>query len=207
MNGSEVGQNKLNAKEFSKDIDLATDLTAAELSASKAKALGLENANGVPDSQGNSLNGYNPTQPMSREQAGGLGNRIITFNPEQNPAEVQRDILDNERVQRMAEIDNGYAEAAKTNSEDLIGVESKTQAKERQEAERYILASEQGQNGQYTKNLMDRNRKRITNETVAAVDKLISDNNYHPGQLDRLLMQSRTNFLKDVFNRILGSWN
>lgn len=209
MNSGEIGQEKLNARELTKEIDHATDLAAGELSESKARELGqnvLTNANldmsGVQTPEQN-LRGLEMSQNLNREAAGSLGNRVLTYNPEQ----AAKIVADNERVQAMAEIDNGYGEAVKSGNESLVGVESKIQTKERLQEDREMIQTEEGQNGPYARNIMERNNKRLTKDTVNNVNKLIADNNYYPGKLDELMTRSRTNFLKDVFNRILGSRN
>lgn len=178
MNSGEVGQQKLNAKMTTEEIDRATDLAAKELTESKARAL-------------------------ARSEAGNLGNRILTYNPEQE-AKI---ITDTEQVTEKTEIDNGYEVAARSGNENLVGVETGIQIKDHLEEDRDMVRTEQGDNGPYAQNIMERNNKRLTKATVAKVDRLISEKNYHPGELDEMMNRSRMNFLKDVFNRILGSRN
>ncbi len=179
MNGSELGQRNQNAREMTEEIDQATSIEVAQ----------------ERPQQVNSLD---------RTQAGSFGNRVLTYNPDLEVS--NKDVLENERVREMAEAENGYARQAMENVS-TIGAETKVQAREWLKEDREDVANEQGLNGPYVKNLMDRNNKRITNETVAAVDDIISKNEYHPGQLDELMNRTRTKFLKDVFNRILGSRN
>lgn len=181
MNGNETGRKHQSARELTAEIDRATDPV------------------------------------LARSQAGNLGSRVLTYNSELNPSELHN--LDDhnlgaaegqkdanvERVREMAERDDGdYAYA---NREDLTGVETQTQVAERMDEDQEDVANERGENGMYVKDIMDRNNKRITKETVAAVDSFISKHEYHPGQLDALTNKARTTFLKNVFNRILGSRN
>lgn len=180
MNGSEMGQKSQTAREMAAEIDRATDLAA-----NRQKNTNEREANG---------------DALSRTQAGNLGNKVLTYNPDM---QAERN---SERVHMMAELDNGYG-ANGTENPLAVGEESKVQVAERLGEDREDIANEQGLNGVYVKNNMDRNNKRITNETVASVDKLISDNEYNPGKLDQLMTNARTKFLKDVFNRILGSRN
>ena len=193
MNSGEIGQEKLNAKATTAEIDRATDLAAEELTESKAQALGIQRPEAYPEQNSN----------LGRAAAGNLGNRVLTYNPDQEG----KAIADTERVLRAAEIDNGYGEAVKSGNESLVGVATELQAKEHLEEDRNMLLTEQGGNGPYAQGIMERNNKRLTNATIARVDQLISENNYHPGKLDEIMSRSRTNFLKDVFNRILGSRN
>lgn len=179
MNGSEMGQRTQSAREMTAEIDRATDVAANQQ---------LKVQEGVSGRE------------IGRSQAGNFGNKVLTYNPD---AQAE---LNNERVHEMAEIDNGYGADGADNA-NVVGEESRLQSAERLAEDREDVANEQGLNGNYVKNIMDRNNKRITAETVAAVDKLISDNEYRPGQLDQLMSTARTKFLKDVFNRILGSRN
>ncbi len=181
MNGNETGPKHQSAREMTAEIDRATE------------------------------------PGLTRAQAGNLGSRVLTYNPDQNLSEPNNFVnhelntaehesdANAERVREIAEHDDGDYTYA--NSEDLIGVETKTQVAERIDEDREDIANEQGKNGVYVKDIMDRNNKRITKETVAAVDGFISKHEYHPGQLDILTNRARTTFLKDVFNRILGSRN
>lgn len=193
MNSGEVGQQKLNAKMTTEEIDRATDLAAEELTESKAQALGVQQPE-AQQGQGSSF---------GRAAAGNLGNRILTYNPNQE-AKV---IADTEQIIKTAEIDSGYGEVVKSGNESLVGVATEVQAKEYLDEDRNMLLTEKGDNGPYAQGIMERNNKRLTNTTIARVDQLISENNYHPGKLDEIMNRSRTNFLKDVFNRILGSRN
>lgn len=89
----------------------------------------------------------------------------------------------------------------------LVGAETNVQAQEWLAEDREDIENESGLNGHYVKNIMDKNNKHITSETVAAVERMIAQNEYHPSKLDRMANQARTEFLKNVFNRILGSRN
>lgn len=180
MNGSELGQRGQNAREMTEEIDRAASIEAA------------------------TQNRQRQPHALDREQAGDFGNRILTYNPDLEAG--NKGVLENKRVREMAEAENGFARQAMENV-GTVGAETKVQAQEWLKEDREDVANEQGLNGPYVKNLMDRNNKRITNEAVAAVDDIISKNEYHPGQLDELMNRTRTKFLKDVFNRILGSRN
>ncbi len=136
---------------------------------------------------------------LERERAGSLGNRVLTYNPQL--AQEQ-----NTRVQEMVETENGLSETAMERP-NLVGEESKVQVAERAAEDAEDVANELGLNGRYVEGLMKRNGERITNQTVEAVDKLIAENEARPGRLDQLANKARTAFLKDVFNRILGSRN
>lgn len=175
-------QNIPNVRELTEEIDRSTDLTAPELSESKSRE-------------------------FSREQAGNIGGKVLTYNPDQlaNPTE-QMNIANTEHIREMTEVENGYGAQAMEKAS-LIGAETEIQAQERLAEDREDIANEQGLNGSYVKKIMDSNNKRITHDTVDAVDRMISRHDYHPGQLDELMTQNRTTFLKDVFNRILGSRN
>lgn len=180
MNGSESGQRNQNAREMTEEIDRAASIEVA------------------------AQNRQQQLHALDRERAGNFGNRVLTYNPDLEIS--NKDVLENERVREIAEAENGFARQAMENVS-TVGAETKVQAQEWLNEDREDIANEQGLNGSYVKNLMDRNNKRITSETVAAVDNIISKNEYHPGQLDELMNRTRTKFLKDVFNRILGSRN
>lgn len=185
MNGNEAGQNVKNAQQMTEEIDRLTDLET------ERRFEGAEQLS--PD-----------RHVLNRNQAGNLGNRVLTYNPDQN--ETNSLDLNTERVQQIAEVDTGYSRAAMENP-DLAGAETKVQSQEWLAEDREDIENELGLNGKYVKNIMDRNQKNLTAETVDVVDKIISKNNYHPSQLDEAVNSLRTNFLKDVFNRILGSRN
>lgn len=198
-NGHESRQAAQSAREMTAEIDRVTEAEVAK----------LERQN----------------QPnLDRQQAGSLGSQILkrgserdsqqdamlhdtSYNHEQNVIQTERAaIYSNEQVRRQAEREEGYLEAAETDT-GITGAETTVQAQEWLAEDQEDVANETGLNGRYVKNLMDRNNKRITKETVAAVDKMIVDNEYHPSKLDRMASKARTDFLKDVFNRILGSRN
>lgn len=183
MNGNESGRLAQNAREMTAEIDRVTEEEVAKLEKHEQQELG-------------------------RQRAGSLGGQILTYNPDQKAAirQEQSVIQSNENVRRQAERDEGYIEAARHNT-GINGAETGVQAQEWVAEDKEDIANESGLNGRYVKNLMDRNNKRITKETVAAVDKMIADNEYHPSKLDRMATSARTTFLKDVFNRILGSRN
>ncbi len=140
---------------------------------------------------------------MNRERAGQLGGKILTYNPNQLP---EKEAYEAERVKEIAEIDNGYVQKDLENP-NLVGAETEVQVKERLAEDREDIENESGVNGEYVKNLMERNNKRLTDEAVQMVDRVISKNEYHPNVLDREVNNYRRRFLKEVFNRILGSRN
>lgn len=177
MNGDARDRERLDAREMTEEIDRATDFEVLQQNEREANVLG-------------------------RERAGNIGSRVLTYNP-QNPQLMQEQ---ERRVQEMAEAENGFSAEA-LEQPNMIGVESKVQVAEREAEDAEDVANELGLNGRYVEGLMKRNGERITDQTVAAVDKMIAENEAHPGRLDQLANKARTTFLKDVFNRILGSRN
>lgn len=183
MNGNEMGRTVQNAREMTKEIDQVTEAEVEKL-AQQAQ------------------------YGMDRGQAGSLGSQILTHNSEDDdPVHQENEVISsNNEVRRMAEAEEGYVEAAKFDTS-IVGAETSVQAKERLAEDREDISNETGMNGLYVKNIMSRNNKRITDETVAAVDHIIASKSYHPGELDEIANKARVKFLKDVFNRILGSRN
>lgn len=213
MNGNKSGQAEQNAREMTAEIDRITEAEVARLEAQNQLHRDGEHAN---------------NRSLNREQAGSLGSQILTYNPSResiastpstngqvltynpdrsSPIQQENEVIrSDERVLRQAEREEGYLEAAEHDTS-INGAETAIQAQQWLADDREDIANESGLNGRYVKNLMDRNNKRITKETVNAVDKMIEDRNYHPSQLDRVATKARVEFLKDVFNRILGSRN
>lgn len=190
MNGNEAGQNTQNARQMTEEIDRLTDLATEE------------QHRHIEQTRGGELS-------LNRDQASNLGNRVLTYNPEQQGLRSNLDSntdLNTERVQQIAEADAGYQSEAKVNF-DPTGAETPVQSQEWLAEDREDIENELGLNGKYVKRIMDRNQKNLTAEAVEVVDKIISKNNYHPNQLDEAANSLRTSFLKDVFNRILGSRN
>lgn len=190
MNGNEAGQNAQNARQMTEEIDRLTDLATEEQHGHNEQTRGGESS-------------------LNRDQASNLGSRVLTYNPERNdsrPDFSPNAGLNTERVQQIAEADAGYQPETRVNF-DPTGTETPVQSQEWLAEDREDIENELGLNGKYVKRIMDRNQKNLTAEAVEVVDKIISKNNYHPNQLDEAANSLRTSFLKDVFNRILGSRN
>lgn len=195
MNGNEWEQGKQSARELTEEIDRATNIAVEDLEKEQQRELDR----GQAGTLGSKVLTYNPEASVS-----GVG-QVLTYNPDQAvmPAE-QRVEQSNTLVRQMAAVEN-YGEQVLENPV-LAGAGSKRQAEERMAEDAEDLANEEGFSP-YAQNIMERNNKRITGETVARVDKMIADNNYHPAQLEEMTNKARIVFLKDVFNRIFKSRN
>lgn len=157
------------------------------------------------------------TEALGRGRAGELGSRVLTYNPERaqqgrSDSNVGRgrDGIESERVGRNEERRESNLEYARDLAErdgDFLGAETQVQTEERLAEDREDVENELGLNGVYVKNLMDRNRKKITAETMAAVDKMIANDSYQPRELDQKMFKARTSFLGKVFGRSFGSRN
>lgn len=153
---------------------------------------------------------------MGREQAGTLGSKVLTYNldDEIDEREVRRGIystenaLNTERVREVVATENGWGQNALEGPDlETPGVESADQAAEWMAQDREDIENESGKNGRYVQQLMDRNRKRLTKETVAEMDKNINDKQNKPWELDKIMAQKRIEFLGSVYGRDFGGRN
>lgn len=181
---------KMTAKELTAEIDRITEETAAGQRTPVETSLGT---------LGNTVGNFGE---KGYGKAGvGENANVAQFLETEKRAEDSTNF-----IKREVEIENGYATEA-MEGESTVGAESAVQAAEWQRDDDEDIANEQGLNGRYVKNLMDRNRKRITAETMGAIERMIADNETYPGRLAREANKARTDFLAGVFNRILGQRN
>lgn len=127
---------------------------------------------------------------IERGRAGVLGGKVLNNNLENGEA----------RVLEMVAHENG--ERA-----ELSGEESELLVRERLAEDREDIDNELGRNGRYVQNIMSRNSEEITTNVMTATDALTRQTSFRPNQLDLEVAQERTKYLKNVFNRILGSRN
>lgn len=219
MNGNETGRTTQNAREMTAEIDRITEAEVEKLAQhakrdmdrAQASSLGGHVLTYNPDSvrQGSeSILGSNLTQQMyEASQYSNSSRQQAEFINDGDPIRRESEIIrSNDQIRQIAEVEEGYEEAAKYNT-GIAGAETAVQAQERLAEDREDIDNETGANGIYVKKLMDRNNKRITAETVSAVDRIISDKSYHPGELDETANKARIDFLQKVFNRPFGGRN
>lgn len=182
------------------ELDRATNIAVDDLEREQQQQLDRDRASSL----GGKVLTYNP------EQSGMAGNgnfddRVLTYNPGNAATEAERSVEQSNRfVRDMAAVEN-YGQQVLENPV-LAGAESKIQVKERLAEDYEDVENEKGFSP-YAQNIMDSNNKRMTNETVAWVDKMIAENNFHPAQLEEKTNKVRVDFLLKVFNRVFKSRN
>lgn len=174
MNSGELGQEKQTARELTEEIDRATNVVSLQ---------------------------ERQAQSLDRGQAGNLGNRVLTYNPEVNKAE-----LENERVREMAEIGNGLKGNAEGNVS-LVGMESALLIDEREELSRENLLNELDPKRDHEAEIMAKDQTGVAKEMMAKVETM-TRGNFRIMDLEVAMSKGRDRMLESFENpRRLGDRN
>lgn len=181
---NETGQSWRTAKELTEEIDRAT--SGVDLETEKARQRGVETTETIEATEW-------------RGAAEGRGNKILAYGGEQQ--------LENERVEEIAEIDNGYGAEARPGVS-TVGEESAVQAAERRAWDAENIRNEANPKRDYEAQIMAKDQEGIARDVLGKAEAIAGQREFRPSELERLRMRASTSMLEAYENPyILGRRN
>lgn len=216
MNGSEVNQNShrsQSAREMTDEIEQATNLAIEErdLAEQRARLGGASMAavrgmNGIENGKGAAEN-MQTLGGLTSERSVNLGNKILTYNPDQVAREQRQMQRDTERVREIAETESGLAGRAEEGAS-TVGMESAVLSGEREAQSQENLLNELDPKRDHEAQIMARDQTGVAREMATIVEGMTRNGNFRIMELEVALSKGRDRMLEAFENpRRLGDRN
>lgn len=188
MNGNETGTKPQTARDMTAEIDRAADLMIEQ-----QREATLKRGEMTPGTVANSVeSGFEQPDRFDRGQAGNLGNKILTYNPEAQ--------MNTERVREIVASENGENSGGNGESKELI--------KEREAWNKENLLNELDPKRDFEAQIMAKDQMGIGREMSVAVEEKTKSDNFNIMDLVIMKSKGRDRMLESFENpRRLGDMN